>query len=77
MLFPRSLWTALSSGRFVCRAAVICYCWTVVAMTYYGLSLNAASLVPGDAFLNFFLVALMEVPGYVLSYATMQRLGRR
>ena len=71
------LCAALRSGRFVLRASVLCYGWFVVAMAYYGLSLNAASLAPGDAFLNFLLVALVEAPGYLLSYFTMEKCGRR
>jgi len=45
-------------------------------MVYYGLSLNAASLA-GDVFLNFTLLALTEIPGYLLSYLGMQLIGRK
>ncbi len=48
----------------------------MVTFTYYGLSLNATSLA-GDPYLNFFLVSLIEAPGYALSYVTMEKLGRR
>merc|ERR1719348_18128 len=45
-------------------------------MIYYGLSLNATSLA-GSPFLNFSLLSLVEVPGYLLSYLGMKFLGRR
>ncbi len=71
------LMDALRSGKFMVRCAVVWYGWLVVSMVYYGLSINAATLAPGDPFLNFLLVAMAEIPGYLLSYVTMQKLGRR
>lgn len=45
-------------------------------MCYYGLSMNATSLA-GSPYLNFVLVSLVEIPGYLLSYFTMQKIGRK
>ncbi|XP_059089159.1 organic cation transporter protein-like [Tigriopus californicus] len=66
----------LKSKVLVSRSINVCYCWFVVSMTFYGLSMNATSLA-GDPFLNFLLVSLAEIPGYTLSYLSMERLGRR
>lgn len=55
----------------------VSYGWLVVAMVFYGLSLNAATLVPGDPYLNFFLVSLVEIPGYTMAYFAMERYGRK
>lgn len=38
---------AFKSPAFVLRGLNICYCWLVVSMTYYGLSMNSASLAGG------------------------------
>ena len=46
-------------------------------MVYYGLTMGASSLVPGDPYLNFLAVSLVEIPGYTLSYVTMNKLGRK
>ena len=43
-------------------------------MVYYGLTMGASSLVPGDPYLNFLAVSLVEIPGYTLSYVTMNKL---
>jgi len=72
-----SMWAFFKEKRLVIRLLNVSYCWTVVTMVYYGLSLNAASLVPGDPYVNFMIVALVEIPGYSLSYYTMGKLGRK
>ena len=58
------------------RSLNLAYTWLVITMTYYGLSMSSATLA-GDPYLNFFLVSLVEVPGYTLSYVTMVKMGRR
>ncbi|XP_078485838.1 organic cation transporter protein [Ciona intestinalis] len=51
------------------------YQWFAVSCVYYGLTLNAAEL-GGDAFLNFFLIALMEVIGVFLVIPLVEKAGR-
>ena len=60
----------------VLRALNLFFAWTVVSMSFYGLSLNSHSLA-GDPYLNFLLVSLVEIPGYTISYLGMEKLGRR
>lgn len=48
----------------------------MTSLIYYGLSLSTASL-SGDPYLSFLLSALVEIPGYTLSYLSMEKLGRR
>jgi OCT family organic cation transporter-like MFS transporter 4/5 len=43
---------------------------------FFGLSLSSIS-VGGNQFTNFILVALIELPAYVVFYFAMDRLGRR
>ena len=45
-------------------------------MSYYGLQLNVSNLA-GNEFLNFFLTAIVEIPGYATSWFFMDRFGRR
>ncbi|GIY88310.1 organic cation transporter 1 [Caerostris extrusa] len=45
-------------------------------MSYYGLQFNISNLA-GNEFLNFFLLAIAEVPGYLSSWIIMERFGRR
>nr|XP_026695721.1 organic cation transporter protein [Ciona intestinalis] len=51
------------------------YQWFAVSCVYYGLTLNAAEL-GGDAFLNFFLIALVEVIGVFLVIPLVEKAGR-
>lgn len=66
----------LGSPRLFLRLCLVSFSWTATTLVYYGLSLNAASL-SGNVFLNFSLLALIEVPGYTLSYVGMTWAGRR
>lgn len=67
----------LRETRLLLRFLNVAYSWLVVTMVYYGLSMGASTLIPGDPFLNFFAASLVEIPGYTLSYFTMKWLGRR
>ena len=66
----------LRRPRLVLRLFVVFFAWTVTTMVYYGLSMNAAGLA-GDVYLNFSLLALTEVPGYLASYFGMSIVGRK
>ncbi|KAL1374901.1 hypothetical protein pipiens_000730, partial [Culex pipiens pipiens] len=52
------------------------FCWLTNTLVYYGLSLNSVTLA-GDKYLNFILVALIELPGYVILQMILDRIGRR
>jgi len=58
------------------RLINVCFSWIVTTLLYYSISLGSSSLV-GDIYYNFALVALAEVPGYLISYFGMCCLGRR
>lgn len=47
-----------------------------VAIAYFALSLNTANL-HGDAYLNSFVSALVEMPAYMLSWAMFRWCSRR
>uniref|UniRef100_A0A915D4Y3 Uncharacterized protein n=1 Tax=Ditylenchus dipsaci TaxID=166011 RepID=A0A915D4Y3_9BILA len=55
---------------------VFVYLWTCDNFVYYGLSLFSTQL-SGNRYLNFALVALIEIPSYVSSPFLLNRLGRK
>jgi MFS transporter, OCT family, solute carrier family 22 (organic cation transporter), member 4/5 len=46
------------------------------SLMYYALSLNAGRL-PGDVFLNMFLLSVVEIPANMLAVPLLERVGRR
>lgn len=58
------------------RLFVCCCCSMVNMFVFYGLSLNSVT-VAGNKYLNFILVSLIELPGYLATYLSMDRLGRK
>ncbi|XP_068084758.1 organic cation transporter protein isoform X2 [Anabrus simplex] len=58
------------------RLLVCCCCSAVNMFVFYGLSLNSVS-VAGNKYLNFILVSLTELPGYLATYLCMDRVGRK
>nr|KAG5711197.1 hypothetical protein BaRGS_004841 [Batillaria attramentaria] len=54
----------------------ISFWWSVVAMTYYGLSLNVDNLV-GNVRVNFMLSNTVELVGYVIVWILLDRVGRK
>merc|ERR1712109_133518 len=57
------------------RTLNIFFSWLIVAMVYYGLSLNSKNL-GGDRYLNGFLSGFVEVPAVVIIIPLLARLGR-
>jgi len=57
------------------RTLNIFFSWLIVAMVYYGLSLNSKNL-GGDRYLNGFLSGFVEVPAVVVIIPLLSRLGR-
>ncbi|KAG8183928.1 hypothetical protein JTE90_029032 [Oedothorax gibbosus] len=55
---------------------IVTICWISNGMSYYGLQLNTENLA-GSPFVNFFLLALSEAPGYFVSWFVMEKFGRR
>lgn len=54
---------------------VLLICRIVNSLVYFGLTL-ASSKLAGDRFVNFALIAAMEIPSAVISYLTMQKYDR-
>ncbi|KAG5886490.1 hypothetical protein JTB14_014673 [Gonioctena quinquepunctata] len=66
----------VSSKKLVMRFLIMYFIWGVNAFIYYGLSINSTSL-GGNKYLNFAMVALVEIPGVTIPLITMKTLGRR
>lgn len=58
------------------RGLILIFIWATDAFVFYGLSLNSTNL-SGNKYVNFILVCLVEIPGYTLSWITMNKFGRR
>jgi hypothetical protein len=50
------------------RMLILMFCWFVVSLAYYGVSLALEDL-PGSLYLNFFLIAVVEFPSYFVAIA--------
>ncbi|CAB3246657.1 unnamed protein product [Arctia plantaginis] len=66
----------LKSKVIMCRILVVSFWWVTTTMVYYGLTINSVSLA-GNIYLNFCVTSLIEIPGYVVSLATLNRFGRK
>ena len=51
--------------------------WFTTAFVYYGLTLNADTLIPGNVYINFCVSGLIEFPAYILCLVVIHFLGRR
>ncbi|EDS45427.1 organic cation transporter [Culex quinquefasciatus] len=74
--FYKLLRNAIRSPGLLLRVVNCSFCWLTNTLVYYGLSLNSVTLA-GDKYLNFILVALIELPGYVILQMILDRIGRR
>ncbi|XP_049783521.1 organic cation transporter protein isoform X2 [Schistocerca cancellata] len=68
--------TVMKTKKLLLRSLYLFFIWAANAFVYYGLSINSTSL-GGNKYLNFALVALVEIPGYTISWIAMNRFGRR
>lgn len=64
------------SPKLLWRIANCCFCFITNTLVYYGLSLNSVTLA-GDKHMNFIFACLVELPGFLISYIVMSKLGRR
>ncbi|XP_059099624.1 organic cation transporter protein-like isoform X2 [Tigriopus californicus] len=69
------LWRMLQFSELRKKTLLLGFCWIVVTMTYYGLSLNSGSL-GGDIFINHIISGLVEIPGYCGAMYLLNIIGR-
>ncbi|KYQ53258.1 Solute carrier family 22 member 4 [Trachymyrmex zeteki] len=66
----------LHSSVILIRLLVCSFCWITNTFVYYGLSLNSVA-VGGDKYLNFMLVAVVEIPAFWIGCVLNNRIGRK
>lgn len=66
----------LHSSVILIRLLVCSFCWITNTFVYYGLALNSVAFA-GDKYTNFILVAMVEIPGYCLTWLLTDRIGRK
>ncbi|XP_076246545.1 solute carrier family 22 member 21 [Calliopsis andreniformis] len=66
----------LNSSVMISRLAACSFCWLTNTFVYYGLSLNSVAFA-GDKYLNFILVAVVEIPAYFLTWFLTDHVGRK
>lgn len=71
-----SILTMLTYPSLLARSLILFSNWFVASMVYYGLSLNSGNL-SGDIYLNFFLMAVVELASYLFCLATLDLAGRK
>ncbi|XP_052089054.1 organic cation transporter protein-like isoform X2 [Mytilus californianus] len=59
------------------RTIILLWNWIVIAMVYYGVTMHTGGNIGGNFFVNFFILAIVEVPANLLVIATLNRAGRK
>lgn len=67
---------ALKSSVIRKRVFVCSFLWITCTFVYYGLSINSVSLA-GNKYLNFMLVAFVEIPANFVCLLVLDRFGRK
>ncbi|XP_060819832.1 solute carrier family 22 member 21-like isoform X1 [Bombus pascuorum] len=66
----------LNSSVMLTRLLACSFCWLTNTFVYYGLSLNSVAFA-GDKYVNFILVAIVEIPAYFLTWFLTDYIGRK
>ncbi|CAL7943238.1 unnamed protein product [Xylocopa violacea] len=66
----------LNSSVMLTRLLACSFCWLTNTFVYYGLSLNSVAFA-GDRYVNFILVAVVEIPAYFLTWFLTDYIGRK
>lgn len=66
----------LHSSVILIRLLICSFCWLTNTFVYYGLSLNSVAFA-GDKYINFVLVAAVEIPAYCLAWVLTDHIGRK
>ncbi|KAL0880517.1 hypothetical protein ABMA27_002913 [Loxostege sticticalis] len=76
---PREVWLPLQVFRsrvILSRCCVTPIWWITTTLVYYGMSINAVNL-SGNPYLNYAIVAAVEIPGYWTAILLLDRIGRK
>lgn len=53
------------------------FSWFTTSFVYYGITLNADTLIPGNVYINFMVSGLIEIPAYIACLVIIHFFGRR
>ncbi|XP_050424536.1 organic cation transporter-like protein [Adelges cooleyi] len=67
---------ALSSKSIMFRMMNCSFCWMINTLVYYGLSMNASTIV-GNRYGNYILSCLVEIPALIIVIKILNKFGRR
>ncbi|XP_066992728.1 organic cation transporter protein [Anabrus simplex] len=67
---------AVHSKVLMIRLLMVSFIWACVGFSFSGMTFNSTSLA-GNKYVNFMLAGLIELPGHLLTYFGMDRLGRK
>ncbi|XP_064466982.1 beta-alanine transporter-like [Ornithodoros turicata] len=59
------------------KVLIVSFCWTANTMVYNGLSFGVSSALNISEYLSFCISGAAEIPGIILAWVTMDRIGRR
>lgn len=65
------------SARYTMTCVFVIPHRIAIVLVYFGLSINATDIAGGNKYLNFSLVALVEIPACVLNWMVMEGLSRK
>ncbi|GFO09417.1 organic cation transporter protein, partial [Plakobranchus ocellatus] len=71
-----TIWHMFTYRVLLVRSLIVFFNWLVASMVYYGLSLNAEDL-SGNIYLNFFLLAVVEMASYFFCLGLLDISGRK
>ena len=73
----KSLILLFRSPTLCVRVFILSYSWAVNTMVYYGLTLNIGSIIPGDIYVNFMIMSLLELVCHFCVPWAVRWVGRR
>ncbi|XP_022080052.1 organic cation transporter protein-like [Acanthaster planci] len=65
-----------TTKKMAARTLILFLCWFTANCVYFGSVINTSNLA-GHKYLNFFLIALLELTCYPIDYFVMKRFGRK
>ncbi|XP_017774915.1 PREDICTED: organic cation transporter protein-like isoform X2 [Nicrophorus vespilloides] len=71
-----SIRSALRSPVLLFRLINCSFAWCCCTFVYYGLTMHSVS-ISGNLYSNFIAVAFIEMPAYLVSYCTLDKIGRK
>ncbi|CAH2087180.1 unnamed protein product [Euphydryas editha] len=73
---PSNFMKVIKSSIIRKRVAICSFLWITCTFVYYGLSINSVSLA-GNKYVNFMLVAFVEIPANIVCLLVLDRFGRK